>query len=222
MKRRTSLSTSQQRPAKRQKSQLAITQEIVKKELRKNIDWKYTDNSAVVTNVSSTGTITSLLANLIRGDAGKDNFGGNIVTPQAITIRYFWTSQQTYNAVRFMVFQWFDSGTPAVTGVIESNATTTGTLSPVLITNKQFIKVLYDETHVIAPTAGGDTTPIGYGASPAIKIYIPGKRLKQVRYNSTTNVVQDGNLFCLAISDDSLPNYPQVSWYSRVTFSDND
>lgn len=222
MKRRASLATSQQRPAKRQKSQLAITQEIVKKELRKNIDWKYTDNSAVVTNISSTGTITSLLANLIRGDAGKDNFGGNIVTPQAITIRYFWTSQQTYNAVRFMVFQWFDSGTPAVTGVIESNATTTGTLSPVLITNKQFIKVLYDETHVIAPTAGGDATPIGYGASPAIKIYIPGKRLKQVRYNSTTNVVQDGNLFCLAISDDSLPNYPQVSWYSRVTFSDND
>jgi len=47
-------------------------------ELRKNIDWKYTDNSAVVTNVSSTGTITSLLANLIRGDAGKDNFGGTL------------------------------------------------------------------------------------------------------------------------------------------------
>jgi len=78
MKRRASLATSQQRPAKRQKSQLAITQEIVKKELRKNIDWKYTDNSAVVTNVSSTGTITSLLANLIRGDAGKDNFGGTL------------------------------------------------------------------------------------------------------------------------------------------------
>jgi len=78
MKRRASLATSQQRPAKRQKSQLAITQEIVKKELRKNIDWKYTDNSAVVTNVSSTGTITSLLANLIRVMPGRTTSGGTL------------------------------------------------------------------------------------------------------------------------------------------------
>jgi len=122
------------------------------------------------------------------------------VTPQAITIRYFWTSQQTYNAVRFMVFQWFDSGTPAVTGVIESNATTTGTLSPVLITNKQLLRSCMMRPHVIAPTAGGDATPIGYGASPAIKIYIPVSASNRCATIPTTNVVQDGNLFCLAIS----------------------
>lgn len=213
------------RPAKRARpqNQLALTQTIVRRELRKKTDWKYTDNSAVVTNTSSTGAITSLLANLVRGDAGKDNFGGNEIYPQAVTVRYFWTSNQTYNAVRFMIFQWFDSSTPVVSGILESNATTTATLSPVLITNKRYIKVLYDETHVIAPTASGDTTVLGYGAtSPAIKVYIPGKRLKPVRYNSSANTLQDGNIYCLAISDDSLASYPAVSWYSRVTFSDND
>lgn len=212
------------RPAKRARpqSQLAMTQTIVRRELRKKTDWKYTDNSSVVTNTSSTGAITSLLANLTRGDAGKDNFGGNTITPQAITFRYFWTSNQTYNSCRLIIFQWFDSSTPVVSGILETNATTTATLSPTLITNKQYIKVLYDETHIIAPSASGDTTVLGYGVSPCVKVYIPGKRLKPIRYNSTANTVQDGNLYVLCISDDSLASYPAVSWYSRVTFSDND
>lgn len=223
MKRRAALASSQQRPAKRQKSQLALTQTIVRKELRKRIDWKYTDHSQSVTNVTSTGAITSLLANLVRGDAGKDNFGGNMITPQAITLKYYFATQQTYNSCRIMVFQWFDSATPAVTGIIESNATHIGTIAPILITNKSYIKVLYDQTHLLAPTAmDGAGNVGGFGITQPVKVYIPGKKLKTIRYNSGTNVVQDGNLYVLLISDDAITSYPFVTWYSRVTFSDND
>jgi len=223
MKRRAALSPAT-RPAKRQKkSQLAVTQEIVRKELRKKADWKYTDHSQATTNVTSTGAITSLLANLTRGDLGKDNFGGNQIMPQAITLKYYLHTSQVYNSVRVMLFQWFDSATPAVTGIIESNATGIGTISPVLITNKSYIKVLYDQTHMMAPTAmDGAGNVGGYGHIQPVKVYIPGKKIKPVRFNSGTNVVQDGNIYILLISDDSLTAYPQTTWYSRVTFQDND
>lgn len=198
-----------------------MTQRVVRNELRRRTDWKYCDHSSSGSAVSATGTITSLYANLVRGDAGYNNFNGNDIRPQAITFKYYCATTQTYNSFRVMVFQWFDAATPAVTGVLESNATGLGTISPVLITNKRYIKVLYDKTHVMAPTAGGDTTVTGSGTVDAQTVYIPGKRLKPTRYNSTTNSCQDGNLYVLVISDDLAPSYPLIYWYSRVTFSDN-
>ncbi len=225
MKRRNPSADAQfpRKKARQNTSQLAQTQAIVRRELKKRIDWKYTDHSQSVTNVTSTGAITSLLANLTRGDLGKDNFGGNHVIPQAITLKYYMTTNQNYNSCRLMVFQWFDSATPAVTGIIESNSLHVGTISPTLITNKSYIKVLYDQTHLMAPTAmDGAGNVGGNGLIQPVKVYIPGKKLKPIRYNSGTNVVQDGNLYVLIISDDSLTSYPLVTWYSRVTFSDND
>lgn len=208
------------RPAKRARpqNQLALTQTIVRRELRKNIDWKYTDNSFNGT-VSATGAITSLLANLIRGDAGLNEFSGNDVKPQAITFKYYVNSNQIFNSVRVVLFQWFDSATPVISGVLQTNATSLATISPTLVTNKKYIKVLYDKTHVIAPTAGGDTTVIGQGVAHA-SVYIPGRKLRPVRYNSSANTVQDGNIYCLQISDDNVISYPGLIWYSRITFAD--
>ncbi len=143
------------RPAKRParpQSQLAMTQTIVRSELRKRIDWKYTDNSSITANATSTGTITSLLANLVRGDAGKDNFGGNQITPSGITLRYFITTNQTFNTVRVILLQWFDAATPVLAGILENASLGSALVSPTLITNKQYIKILHDETHTLAPT----------------------------------------------------------------------
>lgn len=221
MKRKTPPTQAMNRP-KRQKSQLAITQEIVKKELRKKVDWKYTDNSQATTNVTSTGALTSVFANLVRGDLGKDNFGGNQIMPQALLLKYYFVTSQVYNSVRIMVVQWFDAATPGITGILESGATSLATIAPVLITNKNYVKVLYDQTHLLAPTAYDAGSVAGYGTVQPVKVYIPGKKLRPVRFNSGTDVVQDGNIYVLLISDDSLTAYPTVTWYSRVTFQDND
>lgn len=221
MKRRAALSTSQQRPAKRQKSQLAVTQEIVRKELKKKVDWKYTDINANSTNVQTTGSITSLFSNLVRGDTGLNAFDGNIIRPQAITLKYFCHTSTVRNAVRVMLFQWFDSATPVIAGILQNGGAITATLSPILVTNKSYIKVLYDRTHQFAPTAGGDTTVTGEGVTDCQTVYIPGKRLRTVRYNSSTNVVQTGNLFLLLISDDAAIPSPQINYYCRVTYSDD-
>lgn len=198
----------------------ATVQAVVRKELRKKTDWRYTDVSSAAASVSSTGTITSLLGNLVRGDAGLDNFQGNEIKPQALLFQYYLTTQQTYNSMRVMIIQWFDAGTPVLSGILQNTTTSIATISPTLVTNKRYIKVLYDKTHILAPTAGGDATVLGYGTAEPVKVYIPGKRLRAVKYNSSNNTVQDGNLYVIAVSDDSVPSYPGIWWYSRVTFSD--
>lgn len=219
MKRRNSQSAG--RPAKRVKRQDPTVTAVVRKELRKKTDWKYADINANATNVQTGGSITSLFSNLVRGDAGINNFDGNIITPQAITMKYNIHTSVLRNAVRVMLFQWFDSAVPVISGVLQTNAAIAATLSPVLVTNKSYIKVLYDRTHCLAPTAGGDTTVIGEGVTDTITVYIPGKRLRKVRYNSTTNVVQEGQLYLLLISDDAAIPSPQINYYCRVTFSDD-
>jgi len=194
-------------------------QAIVQKELRKNTDWKFTDNTASG-SVSSTGTVLSLLANLVRGDAGLNEFSGNDIRPSGVLFKYYLQTNQTYNSVRVMVFQWMDSATPVPSGILQNTATNIATISATLVTNKKYIRVLHDRTHVFSPSAGGDTTPIGLGTVPCQTVYIPGKRLRPVRYNSSTNTVQDGNIYVLTISDDLVTSFPQLYWYSRVTFSD--
>jgi len=206
------------RPRVSQEAQVAAA---VRKELRKKTDWKYTDTALVATNVLTTGGIASLLTNLARGDAGLDDFEGNVINPQAITFKYYMHTSQVRNVVRVMIFQWFDSVTPVPSGVLQSVVTGLGPISPTLITNKNYIKVLYDHTHQFAPTAGGDTTVTGEGVTDPVTVYIPGKRLKQVRYQSGNNIVQDGNIYLLMISDDLVVPSPQVTYYSRITFSDN-
>lgn len=220
MKKRAALYESKNpRPAKRPRSQLALTQSIVRKEVAKTKDLLYTDYNRATTNVTSTGAIDSVLTNMNRGDTGHNTFAGNRITPRGLTVRYVLNSQQTFNRIRVMIFQWMDFTAPTIPGVLETNANPLATICPVFITNKSHIRVLFDKTHVIAPTAGGDTTPIGHGVAVE-KVYIPGTRLRPIRFNQSSNVVQDGNIYILYISDDALPNYPQIDFWARLSFVD--
>lgn len=186
---------------------------VVRKELRKATDWKYTDYQ-MSGGVSSTGTVVSLLSNMTRGDNGFNNFLGNTVKPQALTIKYFATTDQTHNNIRVMVIQWFDSVVPAVSGILQGNSLPGALICPTLITNKPYIKVLHDSNVCLAPSTGGSAI------SPVTTVYIPGKRLRQVRFNQNSNVCQDGNIYLLTISDDTLVSFPQLIFNCRVTFSD--
>lgn len=220
MKRRAAL--PKQPAAKRQRvtaNQLAVTQTIVKREVARTKDILYTDFSRSTTNVTSTGAIDSGLQSLNRGDTGHNTFSGNKIYPKGLTFRYCLNTNQTFNRVRVMVFQWMDSVTPAISGVLETNANPLATIAPVLITNRSYIRVLYDKTHMLAPTAGGDTTPVGLGVATE-KVFIPGSRIRPIRFNQSSNVVQDGNIYVLYISDDALTSYPIIDYWFRLSFTD--
>lgn len=220
MKRRAALASSQQRPAKRQKSQLAITQEIVKKELRKNTDWKYTDFALNGTAIYNTGQISSLLTNLTRGDNGYQNFQGNIIRPQGLLVKYHLDTTQVFEHCRVMLIQWFDANVSVLSGVLQTTTTGLATVSPTLVTNKGFIKVLYDKTHSLAPTAADAGNVYGAGVPEPVTVYIPGRKLKPVRYASTSNTVQDGDLLLVCVSNDTALTTVNLTFYSRVTFAD--
>lgn len=221
MKRQRTQSISSRRVKPKLQRQDATVTAVVKKELRKKTDWKYTDTSAAQAASNTSGTLTSLLANLSRGDNGLDQFSGNMIKPQAITFKYFCNTNQVYNNVRVILFQWFDATAPTVATVLQTTSNIYAVLSPVLITSKPNIKILYDQTHTFAPTASGDTTILGEGIVPVQTVYIPGKRLRAVKFNASSTARSSGDLYLLHISDDSLATFPAISWYSRVTFSDD-
>jgi len=216
--------SKKQRTAMYKQPRNQTVQQVVRKELAKQGDLKYADNALNNAAVSSSGTVLSCLQNLVRGDQGLNNFDGSTITPNGLTVKYSLNTNQSYNQVRVLCFQWMDSAVPTLAGIVQNNATNLGTISPVLITNRNYIRVLYDETHVLAPTAGvPDTLAINsiYGQGTAFgKFYIPGKRLRKIRFNSGSNSVQDGNIYCLLVSDDSAPSYPAINIYTRLSFYD--
>ena len=200
------------------------TRAIVRSEIKKGSDLKYTDHSLNNQAVTSSGTVFQCLQNLVRGDAGINNFDGNTVTPQGLTVKYCFNSNQSFNQVRVLCFQWLDASTPTLAGIVQNNTTNLGTLSPILITSREYIRVLYDKHHIMAPTAGvPDTTAVLsiYGLAVCSgQFFIPAKRMKKIRFNSGNNTVQDGNIYILLLSDDSAPTYPAVNLYSRLSFYD--
>lgn len=221
MKRKADAPKSRKGYTKRSRSSnyvASVARSEVRKEIRKTADWLFTDVSGSG-GVSSTGTIVNLLNSANRGLNGLNAYGGNTINPQGLRIKYYWSTDQVHNSVRVLLFQWFDATVPVLAGILQSTTTGQATISPMSTTNLQYIKVLYDGHHMIAPTAADGGSVLGSGTASA-DVYIPGKRLKQIKYNSTSNVVQDGCLYMLLLSDDTVLSFPQCTYYSRLTFTD--
>jgi len=196
----------------------SVARSEARKEVRKNQDWLYTDVTASG-GVSNAGTFVNLLSNLNRGLNGIYGYSGNSINPSGLRLKYYWSTDQVHNSVRVLLFQWFDATVPVLAGILQSTTSGQATISPMLTTNLQYIKVLYDEQHMIAPTASDNGAVLGSGVASG-DVYIPGKRLKQIKFNSTSNTVQDGCLYMLLLSDDSVLSYPQCTYYARLTFTD--
>lgn len=191
---------------------------MVRKEVARQGDLKYADYFGSF-NVTNSGTVTSLLSNMTRGDNGLNMHQGNIITPRYLQIDYFYATQQLYNSLRLIVFQWSETTTPTLASVLQSTTSGIATISPINISSKSEIRVLADHKCIVAPSAGGDTTPIGYGTNSG-SIFIPAKRLRPVRFNTSANLVQSDNIYVLYVSDDGVPVYPTLNLYSRLAFTD--
>jgi len=205
-------STYRKKPAQKQ-------QIVLYKAPKPKLDVKYTDTSLVNSGVSSSATFQSCLVSLIRGDAGLNNFQGNNIQPIYLQVDYYWNTNQVFSNCRLMVFQWFDATVPVLSGIVQNAATGVGTISGTLITNKPHLKVLHDDKFIMAPTAGDGSTSIGNGIHQG-SCFIPQKKLKTIRFNSSTNFVQDGNIYVMVVSDDIVATFPAVTFYTRLAFTD--
>lgn len=203
---------------KKARSSPAVRAE-VSRQLAAVSDKKYTDVTIGYTQIPAAGIVYSGTNNLVRGNAGIDNFVGNNIVPQGFQMKYFFnTNNQTFAICRVLCVQWFDASVPTISGLLQNTATTAGVLSAPLVTNKSQMRVLYDKTHAFAPTSGDGVTP-GQGTVFG-SFYIPGSRLRKMKFNSTTNTLQDGGIYTLLVSDDAVATYPLAAFYSRLAFID--
>lgn len=171
-------------------------------------------------SVNNSGTMITLLDNLVRGDGVVDNFIGGAINPTAIKLRYNVAntipSAITTARLRQIVFQWFDAAVPVTLGVLE----TTSVLSPVSWTNRPNIKILSDRLLMGNVTVSG-ANYIFPDVNDGV-LYIKGKNLMPISFPRGSVIPQKGGLYMLVISDTdhTVPSNLAYDYYVEVDFTD--
>lgn len=187
-----------------------VAQQEAKKVVRKEIEVKEHDEINATT-VSTTINNTNPIQSIVRGTDAND-FIGDKINPVGLYINMLAIAGDSYNTIRFLVIQDKDLvGTPALSTVFENS---TYPMTSALNTNyRHQYNVLVDKTLALTTNGGG-------GALPLVRrFYIKGKRLRQVRFNSTGNC-NAGQLWIIMVSDSSTATHPSVELYTRLQFTD--
>lgn len=181
-------------------------------------EFKVTDVQLGPVGIAAGGAMSNMVVNLVRGTSILNNFVGQKVQPVGMQLRYAWTmgpllgAGDGTNICRTIVFQWLDTGVPAV-GVILQNLSP---LSPINIDNRQNINVLHDNLTSLCQQGGA---ALAYDAK-AFKVYIKGKKFVTIDYQNAAANLTKGGIFMLNISDSAVVPAPNILIYSRITYND--
>lgn len=188
---------------------------------KQTVEVKYADRGAYNTSATTSGAVVCVHNSLTRGDDAYNNFDGNTIYPLGLSFKWGTQTNQNFNYVRFVLFQWLENTTPTASDLLQDTTTGIATLSAFNVNTKGRMTVLYDKIVTIAPSAAGGSTAtvLGDGIKNG-KVYIPGSRLAPIRYRVGSTDIISGGIFLLYISDDNVPTYPGISYYSRLAFKD--
>jgi hypothetical protein len=203
---------SQYDPAKN-KLQSQVSQ-AVNSALEANIEKKlctYSGTSSVLYG----GTVISLTANLVRGDASVNECTGILIKPKKLRIRIVWSTTESYNVIRMVVFRWKDSSTPLGSGILQTTGSGYAPLSPINWVNHRKITVLYDHMDVLYQH-GTSTEP---AKCYDLKIN-PGALPIQLPLNGAGAVPQMDGLYMLLIDDDGIAQSPIADLYTELIYTD--
>ena len=171
--------------------------------------------------VSNTGYIQSLTANMTRGNAAVDNYLGNEVLPTSVRVNIGLTMGPSLvangdgtNFLRVIVFQWYDSTSPAVSGILNTSSSPFSMLNWVNIEN---IKVLADRLVNLHQYGLKQDSYDSWSE----KIYIKGKKMVPVKFNVAGTAAQKGDIYLLVVSDSSVPANPYMTYQSQITYTDS-
>lgn len=208
-----------QKKFRRSQSALTLAQtKAVDREVRKIInqktDYKYTDFIQSSSSIDFSGTMFNLLQNCVRGDLGKDNFDGDTLTPKWLQVRWIVNAAtaQSFNGMRIIIGQSNVNGVPTPQNILENLGQAASVLSPRFESRTKDYKILYDRLITVDPVTNYTMNDV---------VFIPGRKLKQIQWTSTsaTLALQKGCIFLLAISDDGLTDFPDLTFYSRIKYS---
>jgi hypothetical protein len=164
--------------------------------------------------IDFTGTCFSLTNALVRADGPIDAFTGALIKPTSLRVDFTYSTNQTFSNVRILVFQFRDASVPlTAAGVLEYFSTIETPHSPISWLNKRKINVLWDKNFAIAPVAGS------YAVHHEL-IQI-NSRFAPIQFTDTGPVQPQMNgIYLLAVSDDSVAPYPQLTYISSLVYTD--
>lgn len=149
---------------------------------------------------------------------------GNTIFPRSFLFNYSLTIGDTTNFVRVVIFEWLvpinnSSEIPGAGDIFENPSTSYSYLSPLNYDNRKNYHILHDKVYKMV-TNGSNEIMVG-----KLTFYAKNYRNKKWIFigdsqSGTSASLTKGNTFLFATSDSSLPPHPQLSFSTRLTFTD--
>lgn len=185
----------------------------VQKVITSNTEKKYFPFSQTATAVDFAGTIIDVSA--VAQGTNDTQHVGDTIRVRSVENNISWVAGDNTNLCRYILFQWKQSGVPAVADILLGPlSTTVAPLSPYNHDNRKNFNVLYDSMVKVDAVA----LPLTVRKS---KIWKIPSFLRQMYFTAaTTNRLKNG-IYILVISDSGAVPHPTFAFNYKMNFSDS-
>lgn len=201
-------------PTKRPRTVEQMQVEQVKRIVRNQLEFKYSDVDVTPTAIGWDGVAFNLLTNMARGDGGTQ-FDGDQVKPASLQIRLKLTQVAANTGTtcfRVIVGQSKVLGLAAAANILQDLGDVTSPLSDRLYSRKKQYKVLLDRMYILDPSQA---------KSNIDHFYIKGKRFIPIDYETGSLTITRGHIFMVVVNDqDQATSLDNIAFYSRLTYTD--
>lgn len=174
-----------------------------------NTEYKAYDVTSVAGSVDYNGGVSSLAALISQGTTDNQRIGDSLKL-QNLTLRYIGVRNTADSILRVMVIFDPQNKISAVTDVLAATGSAISVVSPKNYDKRFYSNVLYDRTMTL--TSADHPYVIE-------DIVIPVD--KHVQYSGGTTTVNTGDLKLLVISNVVTTNLPTLTYYARLTYTDD-
>ncbi len=179
---------------------------LIKKVINSSAEHKYNTESEDFTSLTVSTPHIDVLSVVSQGAAVQDRIG-LIVTPARLRVRYNiqLNDSNAEASVRVFIIQSMEKNNP-------SNLPDTFTLMPTLRDAEFSYRILYDRSHEFS---------LGIHQDIRQEVSIPGKRMADVRWGSTTSTdFNKGAIFIHFVTDNTIADTIQGGWHSHFYYTD--
>lgn len=190
------------------KPQAQAVKAIANKAISRHAEKKYHNDDNIASSISDTG-YTWPLTDVPAGTLDYQRAGDSLYM-RSIRVRGQAIVADTTNAVRNIVYQWFDDTTPTIADILHTTSGAASVFSPYVHDQRRKFRVLYDKTMILSAN-GNDA-----------KLYDTGylrPKAKKIAF-STGGTTGSNKIYLLQVSDSTVASHPAVTHYSRLTFND--
>lgn len=193
-----------------------VTKQVIAQQDKKELELKLYQRPEVVgATIDNAGVIYNLSSDMSQGVLNNQRIGDQIsLKSLLIRLQVQAADAATYNTMRVIIFRWFCTGNPLSSSVLQNSVSTLiRPLSPLSISNSKQLQVLYDNIYQLSNSAA-----VSIGAITVDKLYIKLRGHGQWQSNTTTP--EQGQVYLLAISDSAAVDAPELSFISRLRYTD--